>query len=79
MVKNISNGEKGGLCPYSTGQVAIDLYIERFGVDSFYALFRSPKSPGYGDFPGIFRTVTGQEVEAFYDEVDKEMKLRGWS
>lgn len=76
---SISNNEKGRMCGYSTGQVAIDLFIEKFGVNSFYALLRSPKSPGYGDFPGIFRTVTGQEVEAFYDEVDKEMKLRGWS
>jgi hypothetical protein len=76
---NISNNEKGRLCGYSTGQVAIDLYIEKFGVDSFYTLLRSPKSPGLEGFRGIFRTVTGQEVEAFYDEVDKEMKLRGWN
>jgi hypothetical protein len=79
MAKSVSNAEKGGLCAYSKGQVAIDLFIEKFGVNSFYALFRSPKSPGLEDFPGIFRTVTGQEVEAFYDEVDKEMKLRGYN
>ena len=76
---SISNNEKGRLCGYSTGQVAIDLFIEKFGVNSYFALLRSPKSAGLGDFPGIFRTVTGQDVEAFYDEVDREMKLRGWS
>jgi hypothetical protein len=30
------------------------------------------------DFPMVFRSVTGQDLEEFYTEVDKEMTKRGW-
>ena len=78
MIPNIPYPEKGWVCAYSKGQVAIDLIIEKYGVESFFALYRTPKSVGTEDFPKIFRKVTGQDIEAFYNEVDQEMKKRGW-
>ena len=78
MVANIPYPQIGWVCPYSKGQVAIDLYIEQFGIESLFTLYRSPKSRGLQDFPAIFQKVTGQDLEKFYNEVDLEMKIRGW-
>ena len=78
MIPNIPYPEKGWVCAYSKGQVAIDLIIEKYGVKSFFALYSTPKTVGAEDFPKIFRNVTGQDLETFYSEVDQEMKKRGW-
>jgi hypothetical protein len=78
MVANIPYPERGWVCAYSKGQVTIDLFIEKYGVDSLFVLYRSPKSKGMLDFPMVFRSVTGQDLEEFYTEVDKEMTKRGW-
>jgi len=78
MVANIPYPQKGWVCAYSKGQVAIDLYIEKHGVESLFTLYRSPKSRGIQDFPALFQGVTGQDLEKFYNEVDIEMKIRGW-
>lgn len=65
-------------CAYSKGQVAIDLFVERFGIAAFLSLYQKPKPPGMASFSLIFREVTGQEIEQFYNEVDSEMTKRGW-
>jgi len=78
MIPNIPYPEKGWVCAYSKGQVAIDLIIEKYGVESFFALYSTPKTVGTEDFTKVFRKVTGQEIESFYNEVDQEMKKRGW-
>lgn len=65
-------------CAYSKGQVAIDVFVEKYGLEKFLTLFQVPKQGGMGDFPSIFRSITGDELEPFYDLVDREMELRGW-
>ncbi|MEY4962545.1 MAG: hypothetical protein RLZZ249_1242 [Actinomycetota bacterium] len=65
-------------CAYSKGQVAVDVFVELYGIDKFAAIFQTPKTPGMSDFPSHFRSITGQEIESFYDLVDNETKSRGW-
>jgi hypothetical protein len=76
-------------CAYSKGQVAIDFFVEKFGFTAFLSLYQKPNPPEstklvqsqdqrMANFSLIFREVTGQEIEQFYNEVDIEMTKRGW-
>lgn len=65
-------------CAYSKGQVAIDVFVENYGLEKFISIFELPKQSGMSDFQSIFRSITGDELEPFYDLVDREMELRGW-
>jgi hypothetical protein len=77
MVPNTPWPDKAN-CGYSKGQVAIDLLVERYGFNVLVKIFQAPKQRGMADFAAIFKSVTGAELEQFYDEVDLEMTKRGW-
>lgn len=77
MVPNAPWPDKAN-CAYSKGQVAIDLFVEKFGFSALISIFKAPKQSGMKDFAAIFKTVTGVDLEQFYDEVDLEMAKRGW-
>jgi hypothetical protein len=65
-------------CGYSKGQVALDLLVENYGFNALVKIFQAPKQRGMADFASVFKSVTGAELEQFYDEVDLEMAKRGW-
>jgi hypothetical protein len=77
MVPNTPWPDKAN-CGYSKGQVAIDLLVEKYGFNALVKIFQVPKQGGMTDFASVFKSVTGAELELFYDEVDIEMTKRGW-
>lgn len=77
MVPNKAWPDKAN-CAYSKGQVAVDLFVETYGLEKFLMIFKAPKQRGMSDFPSVFQSVTGSNLEDFYDKVDREIALRGW-
>ena len=77
MVPNKAWPDKAN-CAYSKGQVAVDLFVETYGIEKFLSIFKAPKQRGMSDFGSVFQGITGSNLEDFYDRVDRETALRGW-
>ena len=66
------------LCVYSKGVLAVDILIAKYGgIENLKKLYTS-HTPGK-DFGLTFKEVTGQDINIFYDDVNRYFVERKWS
>lgn len=67
-----------GICPYSKGQLMVELLVSEYGLDKYRRLYTENRTPGWKNFHQIFKVVIGRELADFYVDAEAFMKQRGW-
>ena len=78
---DLQNSEKGPnrVCGYSKGSLVVEKFIADFGIEKYKEIIRLIANTPSKNFDQAFKEVTGTDLQAFYDETQIFLKLRGWA
>ena len=67
-----------GICAYSKGQLIVEFLVYKYGLDKYREFYKLNNSPDWRNFNQVFKTVTNDDLNDFYAQVEQFMVRRGW-
>jgi hypothetical protein len=67
-----------GICAYSKGQLIVEFLVYKYGLDKYREFYKLNNSPDWRNFNQVFKTVTNDDLNDFYAQVEQFMLRRGW-
>ena len=78
MMSDPSTPGPEGVCAYSKGQLVVEYFVYKYGLDKFRALFSLNSSRDWRNFNQVFKAVTNDDLNDFYADAEKFIESRGW-
>jgi hypothetical protein len=66
-------------CAYSKGAMLAELFVAKYGVAKYIQIIKENRDYDYRNFGSVFREVTKDDLNNFYDEALEFLKNRGWN